>query len=146
MPAASSSAVAAPAALPLDTSSPLAREPFILIPARYSGNLGTCSQFLHQCSLVFSQQSNTYATHQSKVAFVMSLLTEKASMWALAVSQNNPSLCSDIFRFFLERCVTFLTIWYKVRKQLALILLALNSYPSVKKRTQSPNMHWISAF
>ena len=51
----------------------LPREPFIPIPARYTGDLGTCSQFLHQCSLVFSQQPATYATDQSKIAFIKSL-------------------------------------------------------------------------
>lgn len=35
------------------------REPYIPIPARYAGDLGTCSQFLHQCNLVFNQQPHT---------------------------------------------------------------------------------------
>ena len=42
--------------------------PYIPIPARYSGDLGTCAQFLHQCLLVYNQQAVTYSTHQSKVA------------------------------------------------------------------------------
>ena len=89
-----------PAASP-GSQSLLPREPFIPIPARYSGDLGTCSQFLHQCSLVFSQQPATYATDQSKTAF-MSLCSDKASAWALAFSQHNPVLCSDYSAFTSE--------------------------------------------
>ena len=85
----------------------LPREPFIPIPARYTGDLGTCSQFLHQCSLVFSQQPATYATDQSKIAFIKSLVSDKASAWSLAISQNNPSLCSDFKAFTSEMLRVF---------------------------------------
>uniref|UniRef100_A0A674P9V0 DUF4939 domain-containing protein n=1 Tax=Takifugu rubripes TaxID=31033 RepID=A0A674P9V0_TAKRU len=60
------------------------REPYIPIPGRYSGDLGTCSQFLHQCQLVFTQQPLTYSTPQAKTAFVMSLLTGQAAAWSVA--------------------------------------------------------------
>ena len=76
-------------------------EPFIPIPARYNGDLGTCAQFLHQCSLVFSQQPHTYASHQSKISFVMSLLTGQAAAWALAVSDQYLGGRTD-FREFAE--------------------------------------------
>uniref|UniRef100_A0A8D3CPA5 CCHC-type domain-containing protein n=1 Tax=Scophthalmus maximus TaxID=52904 RepID=A0A8D3CPA5_SCOMX len=91
-----------PPAAPPGSQSLLPREPFITIPARYSGDLGTCSQFLHQCSLVFSQQPATYATDQSKTAFIMSLCSDKASAWELAFSQHNPVLCSDYSAFTSE--------------------------------------------
>ena len=65
-------------------------EPFIPTPARYSGVLGTCSQFLHQCSLVFDQQPLTYYTDRSKIDFIMSLLS--VSAWALASSDSNSPL------------------------------------------------------
>lgn len=84
-----------------DGPMPQPREPYIPIPARYAGDLGTCAQFLHQCSLVFNQQAVTYSTDRSKVAFVMSLLTEQAAAWALAVSGQCPELCSD-YRNFSE--------------------------------------------
>ncbi|KAM4587300.1 uncharacterized protein PAE49_023701 [Odontesthes bonariensis] len=47
-----------PAPAPETTMSPMfvPWEPYIPTPARYSGHLGTYSQFLHQCSLVFHQQ------------------------------------------------------------------------------------------
>lgn len=80
-------------------STPQAREHYILIRARYSGDLGTCAQFLHQCCLAFDQQPATYATHKSKKAFVMSLLCSQATAWALAVSGQSPELCLDYERF-----------------------------------------------
>ena len=50
------------------------REPFIPTPVRYSGELGRCRQFLHQCTLVFEQQPLSYASDRTKTAFMMSLL------------------------------------------------------------------------
>ena len=87
----------APASPPAPNSAPVPPfnhpcEPFIPIPARYSGVLGICSQFLHHCSLVFDQQPLTYSTDKSKIAFIMSLLSDKAFAWALAVSDSNSPL------------------------------------------------------
>lgn len=81
---------------------PQAREPYIPIPARYSGDLGTCSQFLHQCNLVFTQQPLTYSTPQAKVAFTMSLLTGQAAAWSLAISTQQPELINDYLKFTEE--------------------------------------------
>lgn len=79
----------APAAVSSSPPPSLSREPFIPTPVRYSGELGTCSQFLHHCSLVFDQQSQTYATDKSRIAFIMSLLSDRAAAWALAISTNS---------------------------------------------------------
>lgn len=93
---------AMPAQQPAPVPIQIPREPYIPIPARYSGNLGTCAQFLHQCSLVFSQQPATYATDQSKIAFIMSLLSDQASAWALAVSTHSPTICAEYSAFTQE--------------------------------------------
>lgn len=77
-------------------------EPYIPIPARYSGDLGTCLQFLHQCNLVFSQQPHTYVTSQSKIAFVMSLLTRQAAAWSLAISSQQTDLLNNYTQFTAE--------------------------------------------
>lgn len=78
------------------------RKPYIPIPASYSGDLGICSQFLYQCSLVFSQQPATYPSDQAKVAFISRLLSDQAAAWVLASSTNNPSLCSKYQLFSQE--------------------------------------------
>ena len=91
---------------PADQRTPVsasqAREPYIPIPARYSGDLGTCAQFLHQCQLVFSQQPHTCATPQAKTAVVMSLLTGQAAAWSLAISTQQPQLKDDYLQFIAE--------------------------------------------
>ena len=92
----------APAPEPPVTPMLAPREPYIPTPARYAGHLGTCSQFLHQCSLVFHQQPRTYATDQVKIAFIMSLLSDQASAWALAISTHSPELTQDYNQFTQE--------------------------------------------
>ena len=72
------------------------REPFIPTPARFTGQSGSGRQFIFQCSLVFEQQPLTYATDKSRVAFVMSLLSERAAAWAVALSHNHSPICSWI--------------------------------------------------
>uniref|UniRef100_A0A8C6U8R8 Retrotransposon gag domain-containing protein n=1 Tax=Neogobius melanostomus TaxID=47308 RepID=A0A8C6U8R8_9GOBI len=76
---------------PLRASAP--REPHIPTPERYYGDLGSCGRFLLQCSLVFDQQSNTYAADKSRISFVLSLLGGKASQWATAVWEANSPIC-----------------------------------------------------
>ena len=75
------------------------REPFIPTPLRYSGELGRCRQFLHQCDLVFSQQSLTYASDRMRTAYVMSFLSGQASDWAVAISFNCPALAGSYVDF-----------------------------------------------
>lgn len=55
----------APSLVPPVTPPSHSREPYIPTPARYSGELGTWRQFLHQCTLVFDQQPQTYVTDKS---------------------------------------------------------------------------------
>ena len=78
------------------------REPFIPTPARFTGQSGSGRQFLFQCSLVFEQQPSTYATDKSRVAFVMSLLSEKAAAWAVALSLNKAQICFSFSSFSEE--------------------------------------------
>lgn len=72
------------------------REPHMPTPERYSGDLGACSRFLLQCSLIFDLQPTTYSTDKSRIAFVLSLLSGKASQWATACWESK----SDIFQSF----------------------------------------------
>ena len=96
-----------PAPLPAPAQLSHPREPFIPTPVRYSGVLGSCSQFLHQCSLVFDQQPLTYATDKSKIAFIMSLLCEKASAWAVAIAKSDSPICQSFPSFTAEMLRVF---------------------------------------
>ncbi|KAI2661165.1 Transposon Tf2-9 polyprotein [Labeo rohita] len=57
-------------------SSPMAR------PAPYSGRAEECNGFLLQCSLTFTMQPTLYPSDQSKIAFIISLLSGSALQWA----------------------------------------------------------------
>lgn len=81
---------------------PQAPEPYMPIPPRYSGDLGTCSQFLRQCNLVFNQQPLTCASPQAKIAFIMSLLSGQAAAWSLAISTQRQELTNDYHLFTNE--------------------------------------------
>ncbi|TWW73451.1 hypothetical protein D4764_15G0008450 [Takifugu flavidus] len=59
LPRTPNTAESRPADGPPINPAPQPCEPYIPIPGRYSGDLGTCSQFLHQCQLVFAQQPLT---------------------------------------------------------------------------------------
>ncbi len=98
IPPAGSSSPHAPAD-PTASPAPPPREPYIPIPARCAGDLGTCAQFFHQYSLVFNQQPITYSTHQAKIAFVMSLLTGQAAAWSLAITTQQSEVLTDYTLF-----------------------------------------------
>ncbi|KAI4897626.1 hypothetical protein NFI96_030156, partial [Prochilodus magdalenae] len=76
------------------TAAPVATVPFtespycpvrIATPDKYDGSPGFCKGFMLQCSLVFSRIPAAFPTDNSKIAFVLSLLTGKALQWAIAV-------------------------------------------------------------
>lgn len=99
-------AQAPPAQVPVaaspDVQPAVPREPFIPTPARFSGEIGLCGQFLHQCMLVFDQQPLTYSTDKAKVAFIMSLLSGKASAWAVALVNSRSPVCNTLDTFANE--------------------------------------------
>uniref|UniRef100_A0A3B4V0N9 DUF4939 domain-containing protein n=1 Tax=Seriola dumerili TaxID=41447 RepID=A0A3B4V0N9_SERDU len=79
---------------------PLPREPHIPTPERYSGELGTCARFLLQCSLVFSEQPTTYVSDEAKIAFLVSLLTGRATQWCcLSARLDDPHLLAKETNF-----------------------------------------------
>lgn len=91
-----------PASVSWAPSGHQSRESHIPDPEHYSGDMGKCSAFLLQCSLVFSQKPVTYASETSKIAFVMGLLQDKALAWASAVWQNKPAMRLDYDYFEAE--------------------------------------------
>lgn len=59
--------------------SPMAR------PATYSGEEGECSGFLLQCELYMEMQASQFTSERAKIAFIISLLTGRALLWARAL-------------------------------------------------------------
>lgn len=78
------------------------REAHVPDPDHYRGDMGKCGGFLLQCTLVFSQKPNTYASDHAKIAYIMGLLQGKALDWATAIWQNNVQIRGDYKMFVGE--------------------------------------------
>ncbi|KAL0192406.1 hypothetical protein M9458_010702, partial [Cirrhinus mrigala] len=74
-----------PPPAPLPVIQPVTASPRLAFPDKFDGTPAKCKGFLLQCTLFVNQQPNLYATDESKIAFVCSLLTGKALEWATAV-------------------------------------------------------------
>lgn len=72
------------------------REPRLPAPERYGGDAKECRGFLTQCRLAFDLQPGAYPTDHSQVAYVLTLLTDRA--WAWAAAQF-----AALFSHFLQR-------------------------------------------
>lgn len=84
------------------SNSPPPREPYVLPPEPYDGNLGTCREFLTQCSLVFDLQPRTYSTDRAKVAYLIGCLQGSARSWATAVWEKQAPITSSYSEFTAE--------------------------------------------
>uniref|UniRef100_A0A3Q1GBC7 CCHC-type domain-containing protein n=1 Tax=Acanthochromis polyacanthus TaxID=80966 RepID=A0A3Q1GBC7_9TELE len=71
-------------AITVNSSPPIAREPYVPTPERYRGDQGTCRAFLMQASLVFELRPLTYST-------------DKSAVWAA----QNP-ICNSYLEFVKE--------------------------------------------
>ncbi|KAL0180319.1 hypothetical protein M9458_025761, partial [Cirrhinus mrigala] len=69
----------------LAAAQPVTASPKLAFPEKFDGTAAKCKGFLLQCTLFVNQQPNLYASDESKIAFVCSLLTGKALEWATAV-------------------------------------------------------------
>ncbi|KAI3358928.1 hypothetical protein L3Q82_015321 [Scortum barcoo] len=79
------------------------REPFVPTPVKsYAGDLGSCSRFLFQCSIVFVQQPSSYSSDNAKIGYVVNLLRGKASDWATALWQANSPVLQSFDSFIAE--------------------------------------------
>lgn len=80
---------------PRDSAPVQTREPSIPPPECYTGEIGACSRFLLQCSLIFDQQPTSYATDRAKLAFLVNLLRGRAGEWANSLWEaQSPVLAS----------------------------------------------------
>lgn len=70
-------------------------EPRLPTPEGYSGDPDYCRAFLTRCSMHFSLQPRTFNREQSKVAFILTLLSGKAALWGTAVWANQDPCCTS---------------------------------------------------
>ncbi len=84
------------ASLTLVTTPPSAS---MALPASYAGDAAECGGFLLQVALFIEMQSQKFSTERSKVAFLISLLSSKAQLWAWAIWNAN-SLIINLYDAF----------------------------------------------
>uniref|UniRef100_A0A671LWM7 Retrotransposon gag domain-containing protein n=1 Tax=Sinocyclocheilus anshuiensis TaxID=1608454 RepID=A0A671LWM7_9TELE len=74
-------------------------EPRLPPPTVYSGEPLLCRSFLATCSLHIALQPSSFPTEESKVAFVITLLTGRAALWGTAVWERKHQCCSSFQSF-----------------------------------------------
>ncbi|XDV14787.1 hypothetical protein PO909_014975 [Leuciscus waleckii] len=79
-------------------------EPHANSPPPYDRDPNSCRAFLSRCSLVFALQPRCYATEDSRVAYVLTLLTGKAREWGIAVWDAQAPFCR-YFEDFREEMI-----------------------------------------
>lgn len=98
----SPAAVAAPAPAPAMSVPAQVKEPWVPAPDRFDGDSGMCRSFLLQCDLVFRQQPLSYATEDSRIAYLVGLLHGKALSWATAVWEQQSPITTSYIAFTAE--------------------------------------------
>ncbi len=89
-----------PSALPPSGNRPTSvAEPRLPPPKPFAGDPKSCQGFLTQCSLTFELQPSSFPTDRSKVAYIITLLSDKVLSWASAVWQSQDACCESYAAF-----------------------------------------------
>ncbi|XP_073693997.1 uncharacterized protein [Garra rufa] len=102
----------APLVLPTPSGAAPQYEPRLPTPEIYTGEPNFCRAFLARCSMHFALQPRTFTSEESKVAFVLTLLSGRAALWGTAVWENQDPCCSsfttlaDEMKRVFDRAVT----------------------------------------
>ena len=82
-------------------------DPRVSQPHRYDGSKGGCRGFLTQCDLIFELQPRAFSSDRFRIAYIITLLTDKALKWATAVWAKQGSVCSSFKDFQEEMLLVF---------------------------------------
>jgi hypothetical protein len=96
-----------PAPSPAPSPAPPSHEPRLPAPQRYDGNPGGCRGFLTQCDLAFELQPSSYPGDRSRIAYLITLATDKALTWATAIWGQQGAICSNYSDFKEEMLRVF---------------------------------------
>ncbi|KAL0204538.1 hypothetical protein M9458_002556, partial [Cirrhinus mrigala] len=124
-------------------ASPLAR------PAPFAGEAERCSGFLLQVSLYMEIQASQFPTERAKVAFVISLLADRALSWAEALWNIRHPRLNELATFleYIKEVFSQTTSCRSVHEQLLQITqsnLSVQEY-AIKFRTLAALSNWNSA-
>ncbi|RXN15476.1 Retrotransposon-derived PEG10 [Labeo rohita] len=64
-----------------------------LPPKPFAGDPSSCQGFLTQCSLTFELQPSSFPTDHFKIAYIITLLSDKALSWVSAVWGSKDACC-----------------------------------------------------
>ena len=78
-----------PALAPLPSASLSADNSNFPKPQIYDGDLSKCRGFITQCDIYFENQPARFLTSESRVSFIVSLLSGRALDWAVAALKKN---------------------------------------------------------
>uniref|UniRef100_A0A9J8CTZ9 Retrotransposon gag domain-containing protein n=1 Tax=Cyprinus carpio carpio TaxID=630221 RepID=A0A9J8CTZ9_CYPCA len=135
-----------PPVLPVPPELPHQREPRLPTPEGYSGEPEYCRAFLTRCSMYFSLQPQMFCQEQTKVAFVLTLLSGKAALWGTAVWGNQDPCCASFLALSEEMKRVFDRA--VAGREAARLLADLHqgersvSEYSIKFRTLAAECHW----
>ncbi|KAI7793177.1 hypothetical protein IRJ41_007388 [Triplophysa rosa] len=82
-------------------------EPHANSPPLYDGDPNSCRAFLSQCSLVFALQPRRYATEETRIAYILTLLTGQARQWGITVWEAQDPCCRSFREFRMEMTSLF---------------------------------------
>ncbi len=74
-------------------------DPRLTPPKPFAGDPNSCQGFLTQCSLIFELQPSSFPTDSSKIAYIITLLSDKVLSWASAVWQSQDACCEPYVAF-----------------------------------------------
>lgn len=77
----------------------MSREPCLSPPECFAGDFGTCWAFLSQCSLIFELQPSSLPLDRSKIAYLITLMSGRALVWAMDVSEQQSTVCLSLEEF-----------------------------------------------
>lgn len=83
-----------PNAVPLPVSGQ--KEAKVQLPVRYQGQPDKCRNFLAQCEVCFRAQPSRYATEESRICLILSLLEGKALDWVGPLIRNNSEIVRSL--------------------------------------------------
>lgn len=95
----SSRSVSNPTLVPSAPSPLPSKEPMVLTPEPYSGNLGQCGRFIFNYSLVSDLQPANYPSSKAKIAY---MVKQKAASWAIALWEGGYPVMGSFNLFITE--------------------------------------------
>lgn len=69
------------------------------LPPHFDGDPKTCRGFLNQCTMHFKVLAHQFVSDRAKIAFIISLLSDKALAWATPLWEGSVPVMSNLATF-----------------------------------------------